>query len=199
MAWILRRVASVPDGALPLGPEFFARDVVEVARDLIGVELTFRGAGGIIVETEAYRADDPASHSFRGRTPRNASMFGLPGTAYVYRSYGLHWCLNAVCEPGNAVLLRAMEPTSGVDGMSARRGVDALPLIASGPGRLCQALGVDVTVDGTSLMDEPFELSAATGWVGEVLCGPRIGITRAVDQPWRFGLAGSRHLSRKFR
>ncbi|MCG6116135.1 MAG: DNA-3-methyladenine glycosylase [Mesorhizobium sp.] len=177
--------------------EFFDRYAPEIARELIGVEFTVAGIGGVIVETEAYTLDDPASHSFKGRSRRNASMFGVPGTAYVYRSYGLHWCLNAVCLPGSAVLLRAIEPTLGLETMTARRGVDTIRRIASGPGRLCQALDVGAAHDGTTLLATPFQLRPADVEV-KVVSGPRIGITQAVEQPWRFGLAGSAFLSRKF-
>jgi DNA-3-methyladenine glycosylase len=176
---------------------FFDRNAVDVARSLIGAELLVGGVGGIIVETEAYMPDDAASHSFRGRTPRNAAMFGAPGSAYVYRSYGLHWCLNAVCLPGSAVLLRALEPTAGVETMMARRGIHRLELLTAGPGRLCQALKVDFTHNERSLLEPPFELR----WAADeraIVTGPRIGITRDAERPWRFGLARSRFVSRRF-
>ncbi|TWH34691.1 MULTISPECIES: DNA-3-methyladenine glycosylase [unclassified Aminobacter] len=177
--------------------DFFARDAVSVARELIGFQLLVDGVGGIIVETEAYTPDDPASHSFSGKTARNAAMFGDPGTAYVYRSYGIHWCLNVVCEPGSAVLLRALEPTSGIEHMQVRRGMEKLRLLAAGPGRLCQALAVDISLNGRSLQGAPFQLRLPAR-PHPVACGPRIGISRAVEQPWRFGLAGSRFISKPF-
>ena len=181
-----------------LSRAYFDRPVTEVARDLIGVALIVDGVGGPIVETEAYDHEDPASHSFRGPTPRNAAMFGPPGHAYVYRSYGIHWCLNLVCRPGSAVLIRALEPRFGLEMMQARRGLAAPVLLCSGPGRLCQALGVDRALDGGALDHPPFALEPGADCPALVV-GPRIGITRAVDLPWRFGLAGSRFLSRPFR
>jgi len=182
-----------------LEPSFFARPVLEVARDLIGAVLLLDGVGGTIAETEAYAPGDPASHSFRGRTARNASMFGPAARAYVYRSYGIHWCLNAVCGAGegSAVLIRALEPAAGLEAKRARRGVEDARLLCSGPGRLTQALGITKAHDGLSLTEPPFRLEAARGPV-EILRGTRIGITKGVEQPWRFGLAGSPHLSRPF-
>jgi DNA-3-methyladenine glycosylase len=159
------------------------------------------GVGGTIVEVEAYDARDPAAHGFRGRTTRNASMFGPPGHAYVYRSYGLHWCLNLVCEDEGspaAVLLRALEPAHGLDVMRRRRGLDDERLLCAGPGRLCQALGVTRDYDGLPLDRPPFELRPAPPGV-EVVVGPRIGISVATELPWRYAAAGSRFLSRPLR
>jgi DNA-3-methyladenine glycosylase len=180
---------------------FFARSVHDVAPDLIGAELLVDGVGGRIVEVEAYDHEDPAAHGFRGRTARNASMFGPAGHAYVYRSYGMHWCINFVCEGedvASAVLIRAIEPGIGIATMRSRRGVDEDRLLCSGPGRLTEALGVTRAHDGLALDRPPFALHARKGST-EILVGPRIGITKAADKPWRFGLAGSRFLSRPFR
>jgi DNA-3-methyladenine glycosylase len=172
-----------------------------VARQLIGVTLLVDGIGGRIVETEAYDREDPASHAFSGPTERNGAMFGHPGHAYVYRSYGIHWCLNFVCREeghGAGVLIRALEPAVGLEVMRARRHADLDLLLCSGPGKLCQALAVTRRLNGLSLAAPPFELVAAAPGI-EVVSGPRIGISKAVDVPWRFGLAGSPYVSRPFR
>jgi len=181
-----------------LPTEFFAGDVVAVARELIGATLLVDGVGGIIVETEAYAGEDPASHSFSGQTGRNASMFGPPGHAYVYRSYGIHWCLNFVCLPGSAVLIRALEPAAGVGAMVERRGLTEPGKLCSGPGRLAQALGVTKAHDGCRLAQPPFRVLAREG-EPEIVTGTRIGITKGVETPWRFGLKGSPFVSRPFR
>ncbi len=181
-----------------LSPDFFARDVNEVARELVGATLLVDGVGGTIVEVEAYDHDDPAAHGFRGRTARNASMFGPAGQAYVYRSYGIHWCLNLVCGGEGvpaAVLLRALEPTDGLERMRERRGLDEIRLLCSGPGRLCQALGVSREHDGLRLDRPPFEIHAPSEET-VVTAARRIGITRAAELPWRYVQAGSRFLSR---
>ena len=180
---------------------FFARSVHEVAPDLIGVTLLVDGVGGRIVEVEAYDQEDPASHGFRGPTPRTTAMFGPPGHAYVYRSYGIHWCLNLVCDrPGRAeaVLVRALEPTHRLDLMRARRSVQAERALCSGPGKLCQALGVTIAHDGLALDEPPFELLAREG-TPPIATGPRVGITRAAELSWRYGLGGSPYLSRPLR
>jgi DNA-3-methyladenine glycosylase len=165
------------------------------------VRFTVDGVGGVVVEVEAYHHEDPAAHGYRGRTERNASMFGPPGHAYVYRSYGIHWCVNFVCEEegsASAVLLRALEPTHGLDLMRERRGLDDERLLCAGPGRLCQALGITRDHDGLPLDRPPFALRARDRDV-EIVSGARIGITKAVDHPWRYGLKGSRYLSRALR
>ena len=179
----------------------FAGDSHDMARTLIGATLLVGGAGGRIVETEAYDREDPASHSFSGPSARNAVMFGPPGHAYVYRSYGIHWCLNFVCREeghGAGVLIRAIEPLHGIELMRERRGLQDLHLLCSGPGRVGQALGITRELNGARLDRPPFKVLAATQ-VHEVAAGPRIGISKAVEVPWRFGLAGSRYLSRAFR
>ena len=179
----------------------FARSVHELAPELIGAELYVDGVGGRIVEVEAYDHEDPAAHGYRGRTARNASMFGPPGHAYVYRSYGIHWCLNFVCEPegsASAVLIRALEPTTGLAAMRRRRGMTDPRLLCSGPGRLCEALHISHRQNGFALDEPPFELFARSGAV-EVAAGPRIGLTKAVDKPWRYGEKASRFLSKPFK
>jgi DNA-3-methyladenine glycosylase len=199
-------VVSAPALEAPRGERldeaFFGRPVGEVAPDLVGCSLTIDGVGGVIVETERYQEDDPASHSFRGPRGRAAVMFGPPGRLYVYRSYGLHWCANLVCEAegrGAAVLLRALAPAWGLERMRARRGGAEDRLLCAGPGRLCAALGVDGALDGASAL-APAGRVALHGRTGPVwvVSGPRIGITRAAERPWRFGAAGSAHLSRPF-
>ncbi|MFS2016062.1 DNA-3-methyladenine glycosylase [Massilia sp. GER05] len=172
-----------------------------VARQLIGVTVLVDGVGGRIVETEAYDGEDPASHSYSGPTDRNFAMFGPPAHAYVYRSYGIHWCLNFVCREeghGAGVLIRALEPVTGIETMVERRGTRDHWLLCSGPGKLCQALGVTRDLNGRSLAAAPFELAPAPAGI-DVVSGPRIGISKAVDVPWRFGLAGSRWVSKPFR
>jgi len=181
-----------------LSAAFFARSVHEVAPDLIGVTLLVDGVGGPVVEVEAYDAGDPASHAYRGRTARNAVMFGPPGHAYVYRSYGIHWCLNLVCEQEGAaaaVLIRALEPAYGIEPMQERRRTTDARLLAAGPGRLCEALAVTGDHDGLPLDRPPFELRPRTA-EPEIVAAPRVGLTVAMDYPWRYVLAGSRFLSR---
>jgi DNA-3-methyladenine glycosylase len=182
---------------MKLRRSFFARSVHEVAPELVGATLLVDGVGGKIVEVEAYDHEDPAAHSFGGQTARNATMFGPPGRAYVYRSYGVHWCLNFVCEAGSAVLVRALEPTHGLEMMAARRGTTEPRLLAAGPGRLTQALGLTGEHDGLPVDRPPFALYAADEV--EVAVGPRVGITKAAELPWRYGEAGSRYLSRPIR
>jgi DNA-3-methyladenine glycosylase len=179
---------------------FFSRSVHEVAPDLIGATLLVDGVGGRVVELEAYHHTDPASHSFGGPTRRNAVMFGPPGYAYIYRSYGIHWCLNFVCEAegsASAVLIRAIEPVVGLSVMRRRRGMADERLLCSGPGRLCEALRITHKHNGLALDAPPFALFARTGAV-EIVTGPRIGITKAVEKPWRYGEKGSRFLSKPF-
>ena len=177
---------------------FFDRDVDAVARELIGVVLTFHGVGGPIVETESYDPTDPASHSFASRmTPRNRAMFSGPGHAYVYRSYGIHWCLNFVCRPASAVLIRALQPRFGLRRMQQRRGTDDMARLCSGPGNVCQALGIGAAENGLPLLQPPFRLARVPGAV-EVSTGTRIGLTKAADAVRRYGLAGSPYVSRRF-
>ena len=194
-------VRGAVDAGKPLDESFFARSVHDVARDLIGCSLRFRGVGGVIIEVESYHADDPACHAYIGRTERNAVLFGRPGVAYVYFSYGIHSLLNAVCEPEGeaaAVLIRALEPACGLDEMRARRGRENARELCSGPGKLTEALGVGLADNGSSLLGPPFELAARAGaWRAvEVVTAPRIGITRAAGLPWRFCAAGTEFLSR---
>ena len=172
----------------------------EVARALIGATLLVDGIGGVIVETEAYDQADPASHTHTGPTPRNAAMFGPSGHAYVYRSYGIHWCLNFTCRPaghGAGVLIRALEPRVGLEQMALRRGLSDPRLLCSGPGRLGQALGITMAHYGLALDRPPFFVAAADGAV-DVVEGSRIGISKAIDAPWRFGLAASKFVSKPF-
>ncbi len=178
----------------PFQEQIAGLDAVALARRLIGADLLVRGAGGIIIETEAYGQDDPASHSFRGPTPRNASMFGPSGHAYVYRSYGIHLCLNVVARPGEAVLIRALTPQLGLDLMQLRRRSTSL---CNGPGRLTQALGIRPEDDGAPFGAIDFSITLPST-TAELLVGPRIGISKAKDLPWRFGLAGASGLSRPF-
>jgi DNA-3-methyladenine glycosylase len=187
-------------GKGPLSPGFFGRSVHDVAPDLIGATFLVGGTGGVIVEVEAYHHTDEAAHSFNGQTARNAVMFGPPGRLYVYRSYGIHWCVNFVCEPEGsaaAVLIRALMPTAGLAAMRRRRGVVSDRLLCSGPGRLCQALAITGDDNGAALDRAPFAVFPRTAPV-DIVAGPRIGITRAAELPWRYGLKGSRFLSRPF-
>ncbi|SDP51351.1 DNA-3-methyladenine glycosylase [Afipia sp. GAS231] len=193
-------VAAAHSLGKPLKRSFFARSVLEVAPDLIGATLLVDGVGGIIVEVEAYHHSEPAAHSFNGPTPRNMVMFGPPGFSYVYRSYGIHWCVNLVCEKAgsaSAVLIRALEPTHGIPEMRRRRGLHDERSLCSGPGKLCEALGITIAHSELPLDTPPFALHARTGQP-EVVTGLRIGITKAVDLPWRYGLKGSKFVSKRF-
>jgi DNA-3-methyladenine glycosylase len=199
-------VSGLADVTRPaaLDPAFFERSVHDVARDLVGCSLRHRGVGGVIVEAESYERNDPACHAYVGLTPRTATLFGPPGRAYVYLSYGVHSCLNFVCEPEGdaaAVLIRALEPRWGIDLMRRRRGRGELRDLCSGPGKLTEALGIGLELNGASLTEPPFEVGGRDEeWSGvEVRTGPRIGIARAAELPWRFCALGSRYLSRPLR
>jgi len=184
----------------PLKRTFFARSVHEVAPDLIGATLLVNGVGGVIVEVEAYHHTDPAAHSFRGPTPRNQVMFGPPGYTYVYRSYGIHWCINFVCEKAgsaSAVLIRALEPTHGIAAMRRRRKLHDERSLCSGPGKVTQALGITHAHNALALDAPPIALYARVG-KAEISAGVRVGITKAIELPWRYGLKGSRFLSKPF-
>ena len=189
-----------PKPGKPLKRAFFARSVHEVAPDLIGVTFLFNGVGGIIVEVEAYHHTEPAAHSYRGLTPRNAVMFGPPGFTYVYRSYGIHWCINFVCEKTGsaaAVLIRALEPTHGIPAMRRRRRLHDERALCSGPGKLTEALGITHAHNGLAFDAPPMALYARNVEL-EVVTGIRIGLTKAVELPWRYGLKGSKFLSKPF-
>jgi DNA-3-methyladenine glycosylase len=196
--------SRLPQAAAPLGKPlkraFFARSVHEVAPNLIGATLLVGGVGGVIVEVEAYHHTEPAAHSYRGPTPRNLVMFGPPGFAYVYRSYGIHWCVNFVCEKqgsASAVLIRALEPTHGIAAMRRRRKLHDERSLCSGPGKLTEALGITIAHNGLPLDAPPISLHARAA-KPEIAVGLRIGITKAVELPWRYGLKGSRFLSKPF-
>jgi DNA-3-methyladenine glycosylase len=183
-----------------LDAAFFSRSVHLVARDLIGCRLFYEGCGGAIVETESYERDDPACHAYAGLTKRTETLFGPPGRAYVYLSYGIHSLLNAVAEPEGeaaAVLIRAIEPTAGLEEMRARRGERPDTDLCSGPGKLTDALGIGLDANGADLTADPFLLlPPEPGWSGEIVTSPRVGITKAVERPWRFSLANSSFVSR---
>ncbi len=192
--------AEAPRLGKPLKRSFFDRSVHEVAPDLIGATFLVEGVGGIIVEVEAYHHSEPAAHSYRGPTPRNQVMFGPPGFSYVYRSYGIHWCVNFVCEgagSASAVLIRALEPTHGLAAMRRRRRLDDARALCSGPGKLCEALGISIAHSELPLDRAPIALFARTE-TPEIVAGVRIGITKAVDLPWRYGVKGSKFLSKRF-
>jgi DNA-3-methyladenine glycosylase len=197
------RVGPSPAGenlGRPLKRAFFARSVHEVAPDLIGATLLVNGVGGIIVEVEAYHHTDPAAHSFRGPTPRNMVMFGPPGFTYVYRSYGIHWCVNFVCEKegsASAVLIRALQPTHGIAAMRRRRGLHDERSLCSGPGKLCEALAITIKHSELPLDAPPIALHARAK-KPDIVAGPRIGITKAIELPWRYGLKDSKFLSKPF-
>jgi DNA-3-methyladenine glycosylase len=194
------RVAASPASGSRLDAAFFGRSVHLVARELIGCRLFYEGCGGTIVETESYERDDPACHAYVGLTKRTETLFGPPGRAYVYLSYGIHSLLNAVTEPEGeaaAVLIRALEPTAGLEAMHTRRGDRPEAELCSGPGKLTEALGIGLDENGADLGAEPFLLlPPEPNWSGKVVTGPRVGITKAMERPWRFSLAGSRFVSR---
>ena len=195
-----KKAATATAVGKPLKRRFFARSVHEVAPDLIGATLLFNGVGGVIVEVEAYHHTDPAAHSYNGPTPRNEVMFGPPGYVYVYRSYGIHWCVNFVCEKdgsASAVLIRALEPTHGLAAMRRRRGLEDTRALCSGPGKLTEALGITRDHNAFALDAPPFAVHARKSEV-VVVSGVRIGLTKAVDLPWRYGLKGSKFLSKRF-
>ena len=195
-----KKAVNAPALGRPLKRAFFGRSVHEVAPDLIGATMLVNGVGGIIVEVEAYHHTDPAAHSYNGPTPRNQVMFGPPGFVYVYRSYGIHWCMNFVCEKdgsASAVLIRALEPTHRLAAMRRRRGLDDDRALCSGPGKLTEALGITHAHNGLALDAPPFALYGRKGKV-DVVSGIRIGLTKAVELPWRYGLKGSRFLSKPF-
>lgn len=197
---MLENSIPAPSGRL-LTRGFFARSVLEVAPDLIGATLLVNGIGGIIVEVEAYHHTEPAAHSYRGPTPRNRVMFGPPGFLYVYRSYGIHWCMNFVCEEegsASAVLVRALEPTHGIPTMRRRRRQQEARALCSGPGKVCEAMAVSIA-DNTLPLDAPPIAIHTRPRKPEIVSGVRIGITKAIELPWRFGLKGSRFLSKPFR
>jgi DNA-3-methyladenine glycosylase len=183
---------------MPALTAFLDREVTLVAREILGATLLVDGVGGLIVETEAYHPTDPASHSFAGPTARNAAMFAGPGRAYVYRSYGIHWCLNLVCGGAAAILVRALQPTHGLELMAGRRGTADLRALCSGPGKLGQALGISREHHDGRLLDRPPFVLQLPETALPVVIGPRIGISKAVEKPWRFGVAGSPYLSRRF-
>jgi DNA-3-methyladenine glycosylase len=191
---------AAPKLGKPLKRAFFGRSVHEVAPDLIGATLLMNGVGGLIVEVEAYHHTEPAAHSFNGPTPRNQIMFGPPGFAYVYRSYGIHWCVNFVCEQAgsaSAVLIRALQPTHGLPAMRRRRHLHDERALCSGPGKLTEALGITIAHNGLALDAPPIALFARKE-KPEIVAGVRIGLTKAVELPWRYGLEGSKFLSKPF-
>jgi DNA-3-methyladenine glycosylase len=199
-AGVIPSPPTPPHLGRPLTRAFFDRSVHEVAPDLIGTTLLFNGVGGLIVEVEAYHHTDPAAHSFRGPTPRNRIMFGPPGFTYVYRSYGIHWCVNFVCEEegsASAVLIRALQPTHGLAAMRRRRKLKEERSLCSGPGKLCEALGITIAHSELPLDQPPFALYPRTGMV-EIIAGVRIGITKAAELPWRYGLKDSKFVSKPF-